>query len=127
MRIRSLWHGSHGADGVDRAYVGRTTTDIAGPTTDLDLGEQVTRMERSNRNYVPDCDLRTSRQTASRRDPDPKSQENIKRVLDEALPVGCAITLGTSVEVQHQLGANMSVSAGYYRNGTATSSHDNIA
>ena len=104
-------------------YVGRTTTDIAGANNPIATSvNQVNRAWNDvNRNYVPDCDLRNF---AANGECDAIQNSNFGRTSITTRYSDEAITgwgsrdyhWDTSVEVQHQLGANMSVSAGYYRN-----------
>ena len=104
-------------------YVGRTTADIAAANNPI--ATSVNTVNRAwndaNRNYIPDCDLRNF---AANGECDAIQNSNFgktnitTRYSDEAITGwgGRDYHWDTSVEVQHQLGSSMSVSAGYYRN-----------
>ena len=104
-------------------YVGRTTTDLAGANNPVTTSvNQVNRAWNDvNRNFVPDCDLKNF---AANGECEAIQNSNFGRTNITTRYSEDAITgwfardyhWDTSVEVQHQVGANMSVSAGYYRN-----------
>ncbi len=104
-------------------YVGRTTTDIAGANNPVNTSVNTVNRawNDTNRNYIPDCNLRNF---AANGECDAIQNSNFgktnitTRYSDEALKGWGRRDYhwDSSVELQHQLGASMSVSAGYYRN-----------
>ena len=104
-------------------YVGRTTTDIAAANNPVNTSVNTVNRawNDTNRNYIPDCNLRNF---AANGECDAIQNSNFgktnitTRYSDEALKGWGRRDYhwDSSVELQHQLGASMSVSAGYYRN-----------
>jgi hypothetical protein len=104
-------------------YVGRTTADIAAANNPIATSVNTTTRAWNdvNGNYVPDCDLRNfaaNGECAAIENSNFGQTRITTRYSDDAM-VGWGrrdYHWDTSLEIQHQIGSSVSVSAGYYRN-----------
>ena len=104
-------------------YVGRTTTDIAGANNPITTSVNTVNRAWTDRNgnFIPDCDLRNfglNGECDAIQNSNFGKTNITTRYSDEALQGWGKRDYhwDTSLEVQHQLGSSVSVSAGYYRN-----------